>query len=311
MHTRPVPHESELGQFLQTYRARLRPEDVGLVPFGERRRVPGLRREELAGLAGVSPSYYARLEQGQSPNASSQVLRSIASALRLDEYEQAHLFDLARPVPSSTTSSPPPERLLPATYELVQALGDTPVLVTGALGDVLMWNRGGHALFAAHLDPTSPDRPDDRPNTARMLFLDPNGRDLWVDWAGKARAVVEHLRMVSGRRHGDRRLHQLVGELTTGSEEFAALWADHGVKACSSARYELRHPLVGTVTLTQQSLTSATTPDQSVVVFTARPNSRSEAALRRLAGASLVQEPARGAQGTAAAPRAGLSTVVG
>ena len=311
MHTRPVPQESELGQFLQTCRARLRPEDVGLVPFGERRRVPGLRREELAGLAGVSPSYYARLEQGQSLNASSQVLRSVASALRLDEHEQAHLFDLARTVPSSTTSFPPPERLLPATHDLVRALGETPVLVTDALGDVLMWNRVGHALFAAHLDPTSPDRPDDRPNTARMLFLDPSGRDLWVDWAGKARAMVEHLRLISGRRPGDGRLHQLVGELTTGSDEFAALWADHGVKACSSARYQLRHPLVGTVTLTQQSLTSATTPDQSVVVFTARPDSRSEAALRRLASTVPEKEPAPGAPRTAAASRARPSPVVG
>ena len=303
-----MPGQSELGRFLQTCRARLRPEDVGLLPFGERRRVPGLRREELAGLAGVSPSYYARLEQGQSSRASAQVLGSISSALRLDEHERAHLFDLARPT-TSRAGTAPAERLPPTTHELVRALGDTPVLVTGALGDVLMWNRVGHALFAAHLDPSSPDRPDHRPNTARMLFLDPRGRDLWVDWAGKARAVVEHLRLVSGRRPGDRRLHQLVGELTTGSEEFAALWADHGVRACASARYDLRHPLVGALTLTQQSLALAASPDQSVVVFTARPASRSEAALRRLAGSSLLEGPAQGAPGRAAPARP--SPVVG
>ena len=275
--------QGELGRFLQVCRARLRPEDVELVPFGERRRVPGLRREELAGLAGVSPSYYARLEQGQS-RASAQVLQAIAAALRLDEHEQAHLFDLSRPAPARSRSAlPRTERVHSATRELVRALGDSPVLVTSASGDVLMWNRTGHALFAWHTERDAPERSDDRPNTARMLFLDPHARDLWTDWAGKARAVVEHLQLVHGRRPDDRQLHLLVEELESRSPEFAALWADHGVRACPQGRHRLRHPLVGVLTVTQQTLQPTTTPEQSVVVFTARPGSASEGALLDLA----------------------------
>lgn len=189
-----------LGEFLQTRRSQLQPEDLGIPDYGERRRVQGLRREELASLAGVSVSYYTRLEQGQSLNASPQVLDAIARALRLEEAERLHLQNLAR---SSATGSvrgrrPAPERVTEATGQLLEALVHVPAIVTGRRSDVLAWNRLGHALFAGHLDPGTPDRPAQRPNMARLVFLDAHTRDLYADWPAKARAVVGNLRLVAG-----------------------------------------------------------------------------------------------------------------
>ncbi|TXS42174.1 XRE family transcriptional regulator [Streptomyces sp. uw30] len=277
--------KSQLGDFLQTRRGQLRPEDVGVPTYGERRRVPGLRREELALLAGVSASYYTRLEQGQSLSASPEVLDAIAGALRLDESERRYLHDLARvDRQRSRGRRPAPERVTRATRQLLDVLADVPAIVLGRRSDVLAWNRLGHALFAGHLDPDGPDLPARRPNMARLVFLDCHTRDLYTDWPGKARAVVGNLRLVAAQHPHDAALHALLGELSANSAEFAAMWADHRVKACTVAAYEMRHPLVGPLTVIQQTLSNGSGP--SVVVATTEAGSPSRAALALLTQAT-------------------------
>ncbi len=300
-----------LADFLQARRGLLRPEDVGLPTYGERRRVPGLRREELAMLAGISAPYYARLEQGQSRNASPEVLDAIATALRLDESERAHLHALARtPRGGRTAGRPRAERINPATSVLLSALDGTPAIVMGRRSDVLAWNRQGHALFAGHLDPDSPDDPGRRPNMARLVFLDAHTRDLYADWPAKAGAVVGNLRLTAGRYPDDPRLAALIGELTMRSPEFATMWADHRIQACDTADYEMRHPLVGTLTVTQQTLQSPQGDSPALVVATAAPGSPSATALALLAHtttatATAVGAPSATAPQEAAGPRRG------
>ncbi|MFE1290862.1 helix-turn-helix domain-containing protein [Streptomyces sp. NPDC058751] len=282
---------SRLGDFLRTRRSQLRPEEAGVPTYGERRRVPGLRREELALLAGVSASYYARLEQGHSLGASPEVLDAIARALRLDESEHRHLHDLARPPRSRSGRRPAPERVTEATAQLLDALGDVPAIVIGRRSDVLAWNRLGHALFAGHLDPAAPDVPAQRPNMARLVFLDTHTRDLYADWPGKARAVVGNLRLAAGQYPQDAALHLLLGELSTKSGDFASMWADHRVRACAVAEYEMRHPLVGPLSVMQQTLSQG--PGPGVVVATTAAGSPSRAALELLAQATARPVPAR------------------
>ncbi|MFE7028665.1 helix-turn-helix domain-containing protein [Streptomyces sp. NPDC057621] len=299
-------HDGHLAEFLQARRSQLRPEDVGLRTYGERRRVPGLRREELAMLAGISAPYYTRLEQGLSRNASREVLDAVASALRLDDSERAHLHTLASaPRRRGPGARPRPERLTPATRALLAAVDGTPAVVIGRRSDVLAWNRPGHGLFAGHLDPDSPDDPAGpgsaggaggpgrRPNMARLVFLDAHTRDLYVDWPAKARAVVGNLRLTAGRHPDDPLLAALIGELTMRSRDFATLWADHRVLACDVADYEMRHPLVGTLTVTQQTLQSPQGDGPSLVVATADPGSPSAAALALLAHATAPREADR------------------
>ncbi len=276
---------AQLGEFLQTRRSHLLPGEIGLPTYGERRRVPGLRREELALLAGVSVSYYTRLEQGQSLNASPEVLDAIARALRLDGPERRHLHELARSAKQGgRRRRPAPEQVTEATGQLLDALADSPALVLGRRGDVLAWNRLGHALFAGHLDPGAPDRPAERPTMARLVFLDAHTRELYADWPSKARAVVGSLRLVAGQFPEDVALHALVGELSSKSEEFASMWADHRVKADSVAVYEMRHPLVGALTVTQQTLSHGA--GRTLVVATAPAGSPSRTALALLAQAT-------------------------
>ncbi|MFG2777626.1 helix-turn-helix domain-containing protein [Streptomyces prunicolor] len=276
--------KSQLGDFLQARRSQLRPEDVGMPTYGERRRVPGLRREELALLAGVSASYYTRLEQGQSLSASPEVLNSIAGALRLDESERRYLHDLALADRHGTRGRrPAPERVTEAARQLLDVLADVPAVLLGRRGDVLGWNRLGHALFAGHLDPGAPDLSAQRPNMARLVFLDCHTRDLYADWPSKARAVVGNLRLVAAQHPQDTALHALLGELSAKSGEFASMWADHRVKACTVATYEMRHPLVGPLTVVQQTLSQG--PGSAMVVATTEADSSSRAALALLAQA--------------------------
>ena len=264
----------------------MHPDQIGLATYGGRRRVPGLRREELAQLAGVSASYYTRLEQGVSLNASSEILDAIARALGLDETETAHLHALAT-VPRRRTAlrRPPPERVTAATGALLSALGQTPTIVTGRRSDVLAWNRMGHALFAGHLPGDRLQRPAERPNMARLVFLDAHTRELYTDWPSKARAVVGNLRLTVARHPDDSLLAALIGELTMKSTEFADLWADHRIQACAVAEYEMHHPLIGAVTLSQQTLVSPSDDGQSIVVATAEAGSPSQSALTLLAQA--------------------------
>ncbi|AXL89257.1 transcriptional regulator [Streptomyces sp. CB09001] len=277
--------KTPLGDFLHTRRSQLRPEDVGVPTYGERRRVPGLRREELALLAGVSASYYTRLERGESQSASPEVLDALAGALLLDESERRYLHDVARTGRQRTRGRrPAPERVSEPTRQLLDVLGDVPAIVLGRRSDVLAWNRPGHALFAGHLDPGAPDLPRERPNMARLVFLDPHVRELYADWPSKARAVVGSLRLVAGRHPEDTALHALVGELSAKSGEFATMWADHRIRACTVATYGMRHPLVGSLTVTQQTLSHG--PGPVVVVATTEPDSPSRAGLTLLARAT-------------------------
>ncbi|WP_238174145.1 helix-turn-helix transcriptional regulator [Kribbella kalugense] len=274
---------TDLGEFLRSRRARLQPEDAGLSSYGGRRRVPGLRREELAQLAGVSAGYYTRLEQGLSPNASDAVLDAVARVLRLDDDERSHLYTLARPKPTSRRRTPKPEQVRPGVLVMIESFGDVPALVMGRFLDVLAWNPMAHALLAGHLDPTAPSRPSDRPNIARLLFLDPHLRELYVEWPQKARATVADLRLIAGRYPGEPELSRLVGDLTLGSPEFAKLWSGHPVGDCGGATRTYQHPLVGRMELITELLVL---PDdgQRVAIFNAEPGSRSEAALQLLAG---------------------------
>jgi transcriptional regulator with XRE-family HTH domain len=273
-----------LGSFLQASRARITPEQAGLESYGDRRRVSGLRREELALLAGVSASYYTRLEQGQSSNASPQVLDALARALRLNDAERSHLHTLAAGnARRGAPRRPAAEHPDPALLELLGSLGDVPALVLGRRSDVLAWNATGHALIASHLHPSSPEKPSTRPNMAALVFLDGHTRELYADWRAKSRAVVGNLRLVVGSHPEDPILASLIGSLTMASTDFASLWADVRVQACATAVYELNHPLIGALSVTQQTLRSIDHPDQTLVTHTAAAGSGAEVALRLLA----------------------------
>ncbi|MEV0281861.1 helix-turn-helix transcriptional regulator [Streptomyces sp. NPDC050610] len=283
-----------LGDFLHARRSQLRPADVGLKDYGDRRRVSGLRREELALLAGVSASYYTRLEQGQATGASPEILDAVARALCLDEAERRHLHDLADAGRRRTPARrPQTEHVGADTLALLHTLEGVPALVYGRRADVLAWNGLGHALFAAHVDFDGPRRTAERPNLARMLFLDAHTRELYADWEAKAKGMVEHLRLVAGRNPDDTLLTSIIGELTVRSKEFAAMWTGHRVQPCAAARHEMRHPLVGTLTVTHQSLVLPQADEQRLTLAVADPGSPSQEALSLLAQATAgTTEPA-------------------
>jgi transcriptional regulator with XRE-family HTH domain len=273
---------SPLGEFLQARRAQLSPEDVGLPRYGERRRVTGLRREELALLAGVSAGYYTRLEQGQSLNASREVLDAIADAMRLTTTEREHLHVLSSVGSRRVRPAPPEERVADGLRTLLAAMAGVPALVVGRRNDVLAWNPAGHALFAGHLPAAAPDDPDTRPNMCRLVFLDAHTRGLYRNWDHKARAVVGNLRAMTARNPGDNDLAALIGELAIESPDFARLWAEHTVQPCRSETYDLAHPVVGDLTVAQQTLTVTPNPGQSLITITAAQGSPSAAALMTL-----------------------------
>ena len=271
-----------LGEFLRSRRALLTPEDVGIPSYGARR-VPGLRREELAQLAGVSPTYYTRLEQGQSNNASESVVDSLARALQLDDDERAHLYDLARPTPAKRRRARRPDSARASTVRLVNAMTEIPAVVLGRRTEVLAWNALGHLLLAGHLDFHAPSRPSDRPNLTRMLFLDAHTRDLYPAWDEEAARAVASLRLVAGRYRDDRELADLVGELALNSDEFAALWSKHPVANCLSGIKRFRHPEVGEFEAEFEALQLPDDSGQRIMTYTATPGSPAEAALRLLA----------------------------
>jgi transcriptional regulator with XRE-family HTH domain len=280
----PVPELGSLGEFLQASRARLAPADVGVRDLRPRR-VPGLRREEIAMLAGVSASYYTRLEQGQAQHASPQVLDALSRALRLGSAEREHLQRLATAGDRRSVPVEPPEETVdPGLAELLDTVGDAPAMVFGRRRDILAWNPAGHALFAGHLDPGAVDAPATRPNATELVFLDPHTRGLYLDWPDKALGSVGHLRILAARFPDDARLLALIGRLAVESAEFARMWAAHTVRPAQSAVYRMQHPLVGHLTVTQQFLTSPQAPGQTLVVCSAPKHSPSAQALRLLGG---------------------------
>jgi transcriptional regulator with XRE-family HTH domain len=281
-----------LGEFLRSRRARLSPADAGIMSYGARR-VPGLRREELAQLAGVSATYYARLEQGQSANASEPVIDAIARALGLDDDERSHLHDLAKPARTERRRRARPDAARTGTVRLIDAMAGVPAAVMGRRSEVLAWNRLGHALLAGHYGFDAPRRPADRPNLTRMLFLDPHTRELYARWDEEAARSVASLRLVAGRHRDDPELADLVGELTLKSDDFAALWSKHPVHNCLSGRKHFHHPEVGDFELEFEILHLADDTGHRILTYTAIPGTPSDAALRLLADhtASVDHEP--------------------
>ena len=291
--TRPMSTPTELGAFLRTRRAALSPGQAGVVSYGARR-VPGLRREELAQLAGVSHAYYTRLEKGQSSRASDGVLDALAQALQLDPDERAHLHQLARPVRRRPRVPARPERVRPQIRQLIEAISDVPVLALDRRNDVLAWNALGHALLAGHLDRDSPADPTGRPNTLAMLFLDQHTRELHTDWAAESRRAVASMRLTAGQHPDDPALSALIGDLAVRSSEFAALWARHPVQNCTDGTKRYRHPTVGPLEL---AFTMTTTADSGhrLLMLSAAPGSASAdalALLRTAASRAPVGEPA-------------------
>jgi transcriptional regulator with XRE-family HTH domain len=274
---------NELGNFLRVRRAALQPEDVGLQGYGVRR-VPGLRREELAMLAGVSPTYYSRLEQGLSTNASEAVIASIARALNLNADERAHLFNLARPEHSTPKrrSAAKPDHARTGTVRLITSLASTPAVIIGKRSEVLGWNALGHRLVAGHLDFESPERMGERPNMTRMLFLDAHTRELYTRWQEEAVRAVSSLRVLGGKSPEDTQLTALVGELTVKSPEFGTLWAKHPVENCVSGLKSFRHPEVGDFDLNFEVLTPPDDSGHRVLMYTPDAGSAAAGALELL-----------------------------
>jgi len=264
---------NSLGEFLRARRELVRPEDVGLPAMG-RRRVPGLRREELAMLAGISIDYCVRLEQGRDQHPSEQVLDALAQALRLDADGTAHLYRLARPTPRRRTSRKP-ERVPSGIQQLVMSWSDTPAYVQSRHLDVLLANPLATALSPIYARGV---------NQVRAAFLDPAVRALYRDWEKITASTVAGLRALVGDETRDARVAELVGELSVSSERFRRLWARQDVKPTSSGISHLDHPQVGPLELRYEKLAVVGTEGQVLVVYHAEPGSASEQGLALLSG---------------------------
>ncbi len=272
--------ESEVREFLTSRRARVTPERAGLPKYGRQRRVAGLRREEVSLLAGISVEYYTRFERGNARGVSESVLEAVSQALQLDEAEHAHLLDLVR---TANATLPPrrssaPQRVRPSVARIVDAMTGIPACVLNGRLDILYANDLANALFSDVLrDPVRP------PNLARFAFLDPRSRALWVDWQKAAWDTVAILRAEAGRNPYDRTLSDLIGQLSTRSEEFRERWAAHDVKFHRTGTKQFHHPLVGDLSLAFESLELPADPGLSLLTYSAEPGSVSEQALDELA----------------------------
>ncbi|KUN98498.1 helix-turn-helix domain-containing protein [Streptomyces caeruleatus] len=295
-----LDRRAELSEFLRTRRARLKPEDVGMPDFGRHRRVPGLRREELAQLAGVSVAYYTRLEQGNGRNVSAEVLDAIARALRLSDAEHAHLTHLAKPKQHKKRQVARPEQVRPALRQLLASIDGVPAYISGRRSDILAWNGMAAALFGDWSELPAQER-----NWARLVFLRPEYRELFVEWDQKASDIVSYLRMDAGCHSDDPRLSALVGELSLKSEEFRRLWATHDVKEKTYGVKHLRHPLVGELTLNFESFRLGDGTEQVLITHHAEPGSPSAEALRLLA--SWGADATKAGSGSGSGPGVGAS----
>ncbi|MEV6850214.1 helix-turn-helix transcriptional regulator [Actinoplanes sp. NPDC051411] len=274
-----MDHRAEIRDFLTTRRARIKPEEAGLPAFGGSRRVPGLRREEAAMLAGVSVDYYIRLERGNLSGVSDSVLESLARALRLDEAERDHLYDLARQASHGRRArGGPAARIRPQVQHLLDAMTDAPAYVRNGRLDVLASNHLWRAVFA----PITRS-PTGRPNMARSLFLDPASREFYRDWERIAEDIVALLRGEAGRHPYDRELTDLVGELTTRSDQFRTWWASHNVRQHRAGVKRLHHPLVGDLTLAYESMELTADPGLRLNAYSAEPGTPDRDALNLIA----------------------------
>ncbi|MDA3644259.1 helix-turn-helix transcriptional regulator [Saccharopolyspora indica] len=279
-------HRNELGEFLRARRGELSPRQVGLPATGAVRRVPGLRREEVAQLAVISTDYYTRLEQGRM-QASAQVLNTIARVLQLDDDQRDYLFELA----GKDTARPrrrARQKVQPSLQRLLDELVTVPAIVMGRCQEILAWNPLASALLADFSQ-----MPANKRNYIRLLFTDPAARRLYDDWENVARTCVAQLRMEAADSPDDPQLMALVGELSVQDDQFRQWWGAHHVASRSVGSKTMHHPVVGDLTLDWNALTCTTDPDQQLITWTAEPGSPSHDALRILASWSTHhQQPA-------------------
>jgi transcriptional regulator with XRE-family HTH domain len=282
-----VDNRAEIREFLASRRAKVTPEQVGLPAGGGKRRVPGLRREEVAVLAGVSTDWYTRLEKGHINGVSSDVLDAVARALQLDEAERAHLFNLARAArPDRTPRRRGQSRVRPSMQRILDSMVTTPAFVRNGRLDLLASNALGRALFSpAFADPIRPA------NLARFNFLDPAARDFYPDWNNSANTTVALLRTEAGRDPQNKDLADLIGELATRSDEFRVRWGAHDVRLHRSGVKHFHHPAVGTVELAFEALDLPADPGLTLTAYTAEPGSPSDDALRLLASWAATAAP--------------------
>jgi transcriptional regulator with XRE-family HTH domain len=258
-----VTSRSDIREFLISRRAKITPERAGLPAYGTRRRVDGLRREEVALLAGISVEYYTRLERGNAGGVSAEILDGVARALQLDDAEYAHLFDLVRAadVGRPARRRPARERVRPTVQRILDGMAGLPAYVRNERLDILAANRLGRALYAPVFTGSA-----GIPNMGRFIFLDPAAPEFFHGWDGIANDAVAILRAAAGRDPYDRRLSDLIGELSTRSEEFRVRWAAHDVKFHRSGEKELHHPVVGDLTLAYEALELPGDPGQRILV---------------------------------------------
>lgn len=272
-----------ISEFLTTRRAKLTPDQVGLPDFGGRRRVPGLRREEVALVAGVSPEYYKRLERGNVAGVSEAVIDGVSRALRLDEAEHAHLHELIR---ATKTGDRPQRRRLPARNphltpgmrQTIDAMSTVPVYVQNGRLDAVATNALGRALFSEMLESTPQPA-----NAARFVFLEVRAQMFYRDWEAQARQLVALLRAEAGRAPYDRQLSDLVGELSTRSELFRKLWGAHDVREHRDGVKAVHHPVVGDLDLTFQAMDLVSDRGLQMIVFSGEPGSPTQERLQLLA----------------------------
>jgi transcriptional regulator with XRE-family HTH domain len=272
-----VTGRTDLARFLQARRGRVRPEAVGIETYG-RRRVKGLRREELSALAGVSVDYYVRLEQGRASNPSEEVLDAIARALLLDDSEVLHLHRLARPGAGRRAPLQRTEVVRPGIARLLASMDGVPAYLLGRRLDLLAWTRVGSALlgdFASY--------PRARRNLARLVFLEPSMQELLPDWRDAACETVGLLQLAAGRNPGDPGIAALVDELSTEREAFRSLWANHDVAEVMAGTRRFHHPVVGDLTLDFETLSLPADCSQTLVTYTAQPGSSADTSLKLLA----------------------------
>jgi transcriptional regulator with XRE-family HTH domain len=270
----------DIREFLISRRAKIAPAEAGLPVYGTNRRVKGLRREEVAMLAGISVEYYTRLERGNANGVSEDVLEGVGRALQLDEAERAHLFDLVRTASTSRQPRrrPSQERVRTTVQQILDSMSGTAAYVRNGRLDILASNWLGQALYADVFD--DPVQP---PNTARFLFLNSRASEFFVDWETIAHDAVAILRAEAGRDPHDRRLSDLIGELATRSEEFRVRWAAHNVKFHRTGVKRFHHPVVGDLTLSYEALDLPADSGQRMLVYTAEPGSPSHDAMQLLA----------------------------
>lgn len=286
--------QGDIREFLTSRRARLTPDKAGLPAYGGTRRVPGLRREEVAMLAGVSVDYYNRLERGRISGASDAVLEALADALQLDEAERVHLFDLARRSAgtSARRRSARPATIRPVVQQVLDAIIDAPAWVRNARFDHLAHNQMARALYSPAL--ADPRRPA---NSARFIYLDPAAQDFFVDWERAADDIAAMLRSEAGRHPHDQKLQDLIGELSTRSEDFRRRWAAHDVRFHRTGVKQLHHPVVGEMELSFEAMTLSSDPDLTLLVYAAAPDTPSADALRMLATWAATEEAPAGDHG--------------